>query len=185
MRQTTANVKSIIVDLGNESTPACISAEHWLRLLSEAQIGSRRQEINPHFMTQADACWLHHIGYHHIVPLEDSAHGIQHLAAHLGVKNSPRLSKCVASLLIDWHERPFSVRPHYMCPEHNCCVSHRSHATRKSNKQPFSQEAVALLQNVYHEDLELLKYPSERAAGNRSSYGKHVPASPLVSGASA
>ena len=56
----------------NRSVP-CLSAVDWGRMVLEARLAeSTRWEVNAHFMTQADACGFHDIGYHMLIPLEDN-----------------------------------------------------------------------------------------------------------------
>ena len=74
------------------TTTACLSASRWLHLLLEARQGAHRMDVNPHFMPQVDACGFHHIGYHHLVPLDDNAYGMRQLASHLGV-TADKMSK--------------------------------------------------------------------------------------------
>lgn len=70
----------------------CLGAADWLRLLLEARGGERKAEVNPHFKTQTESCGFHHVGYHHLVPIEDNSYGMRQLAAHLGV-TTERLGK--------------------------------------------------------------------------------------------
>ena len=72
--------------LDASSSALCLSATQWLQMLLEARAGGHRMDVNPHFMPQVDACGLHQIGYHHLIPLEDHAYGLRRLAADLGVK---------------------------------------------------------------------------------------------------
>jgi hypothetical protein len=78
----------------NLSVP-CLSAVDWGRMVLEARLAdATRWDVNAHFMTQADSCGLHTIGYHMLIPLEDNAYGMAHIAAQLGVEaQAPRLGK--------------------------------------------------------------------------------------------
>ena len=37
-------------------------------------------QVNAHFMTQSDACGLHTLGYHFLIPLADNAYGMARIA---------------------------------------------------------------------------------------------------------
>ena len=91
--------KAASVGLGPGSnltqTTPCLSATDWGQLVLEARLDPKtRYQLNPHFMPQADACGLHTIGYHMLIPLEDHSYGMRAIAESLGVTaTAPRLAK--------------------------------------------------------------------------------------------
>lgn len=82
LRQAPVAAANVSVDL--EAAIPCIGAAEWAGLLLEARAGPQRWAINAHFMAQADACGLHTLGYHMLIPLEDSRFGMQHIGLALG-----------------------------------------------------------------------------------------------------
>lgn len=80
--------KAVEAGLGTGSdlsrSPPCLSALDWGRMVLEARLDERtRLEINPHFMTQSDACGLHTIGFHMLIPLDDNAYAVPLAVPHL------------------------------------------------------------------------------------------------------
>ena len=115
----------------------CVGAETWAGLLLEAWSSPRsRLELNPHFLPQADACAYHDIGYHMLIPLDDSAYGMAQISAAIGVP-------------------PASARK-----------MARRHASGRGAKPPLGEAALRLISRVYRSDLNLLQFPAGAGAAS-------------------
>ena len=157
----------------NRSVP-CLSAVDWGRMVLEARLNeATRWEVNAHFMPQADACGLHTIGYHMLIPLEDNTYGMQQIAASLGLlgRNPAGTAAGTAG-----NGGVGSVAGHISSggghtPARAPALGRR-HMVSRSDKRALSSEAMELLARVYLQDLHLLQFPlNGKLGGVRGANG--------------
>ena len=130
----------------NRSVP-CLSAVDFARMVLEARLStSTRWQVNAHFMPQSDACGLHTIGYHMLVPLEDNTYGMGRIAAALGVGEDDGDGAGGAAAGGGTGRGVTKLG--------------KRHVVAKSDKRAVSDEAMDKLAKVYLQDLNLLQYPS-------------------------
>ena len=144
----------------NRSVP-CLSAFDWGRMVLEARLGeTTRWEVNAHFMPQSDACGLHTLGYHYLIPLADNAYGMARIADALGVTGNARAEGKQRGGATAGGTVPKLAK---------------RHVVSKGDKRALSDEAMALLAKVYVQDINLLQFPpasnwsSSRANGSAAA----------------
>ena len=124
-----------------------------------------RWEVNAHFMPQCDACALHTIGYHNLIPLEDNSYGMVQIAMALGLTSTTTAAAASAGGSSSSSNGGGVAK------------LQKRHVVSKKDKPELSSEAMGLLARVYIQDINLLQFPvswGNWSGGNRSEAARRM-----------